>query len=105
MTDSARARELGVSRRTIQRRREARGEPPARKPSPVADAFVEAMRFLDTGKGVELRRLLDHLQPPGLTCEARRVWRVQASATVAKLAGRRLERLREGVYRQLQVQA
>lgn len=99
VTDLATARALGVSRSVARRQRIARGEPAARKPSPVADAIVAAARFLDTGAGVELRHLADHLEPAGLTPEARRVWRVQFFSTVAKLAGRRLVRLSEGVYR------
>lgn len=100
MTDLATARALGVSRRTVQKRREAAGIPAARKPSPVADGIVEAVRFLDLGEGVALHDILDRLSPPTFPSDGhRRLWRVQMRANVCKLVGGRLVRVSTGIYR------
>jgi hypothetical protein len=90
VTDLQRAREFGTSRSTARNHRIARGEPAARKPSPVADAIVDAVNFLGTAHAHEIA---DHLG------KRDRVARVNLYATLPKVAASgRIVSIGGGVY-------
>lgn len=93
MTDLQRARLLGTSRRTAQRRRQALGIPPARKPSPVADSIVAALDFLGAARA---RDIADHLGAVGRIARVNlysSIVRVAASGRILGLGGGRYSRL------------